>query len=182
KGLHHAFQRRHEMLHEMLDSTRAAAQVPLQALAHHAPAKPGPKADGGVGIFYAQDSLLDHVKHLAVERGLESVRYMPRKLLLQMDRPLADRSVEADCSLNRVRRGLAAANDLDQRYDVRRIEWMSDDHPLRVFALRLNDTWRDPRRARSEKGINRDNLIHLCVELRLEIRSFGRVFLDKIGL
>src|SRR5215475_3149980 len=101
------------MIHEMLDSTRATAQVPLQALAHHAPAKPGAKADGGVGIFHAEDSLVDHVKHLAVERGLESVRYMSRKLLLQMDRPLADRRVEADCSLNRLRRSLATANDLN---------------------------------------------------------------------
>src|SRR5215471_18279150 len=169
------------MLHEMLDSTRTTAQVPLQALAHHAPAKSGPKADGGIGIFHAQDSLVDHVKHLAVERGLESVRYMPRKLLLQMDRLLADRSIEADCSLNRVRRGLTAANDLDQRYDVRRIEWMSDDHPLGVFALRLDDTWCDPRRARREKRINRHNLIHLCVELHLEVRTFRSIFLDEIG-
>jgi hypothetical protein len=65
---------------------------------------------------------------------------------------------------------------------MRRIEWMSDDHPLRVFALRLNDPWRDSRRARSEKGINRHNLIHLCVELQLEIWTFGRVFLDEVGL
>ena len=60
------------MLHEMLDPARATAQVPLQALAHHAPAKSGPKADGGIGIFHAQDSLLDHVKHLAVERMFAS--------------------------------------------------------------------------------------------------------------
>ena len=72
------------MIHKVFDSTRATAQVPLQALAHHAPTKPGPKADGGIGIFHAQDSLLDHVKHLAVERGLEAVRHMSRKLLLQI--------------------------------------------------------------------------------------------------
>jgi len=59
---------------------------------------------------------------------------------------------------------------------------MSDYHTLWVFALRLNHTWRYPRRARSEKRINRHNLIHLDVELHLEIRTFRRILLDKIGL
>src|ERR1700758_5433012 len=99
-----------------------------------------------------------------------------------MDRLLADRNIEANCLLNRVRRRLTTADDFDQRDDMRRIEWMSDDHALRVFALRLNHTWRYPRRTRSEKGIDRHNLIHLGVELHLEIRTFGRILLDKIGL
>src|SRR5580704_17351000 len=101
------------MIHKMLDSTRATAQVPLQALAHHAPAKPGPVADGGIRILDAQDTLLNHVRHLAIERGLEPVRHMSRKFFLQMDRPLAERSIEADRLLNRVRRSLTAANYLD---------------------------------------------------------------------
>ena len=101
------------MIHEMLDSTCAAAQVPLQALAHHAPAKPGSKADGGIRVLHAQDASLDHVKHLAVERGLEPVRHMSRKLLLQMDRSLADRSIETDRLLDRVRRSVSATNYLD---------------------------------------------------------------------
>src|ERR1700722_9652624 len=101
------------MIHEMLDSTRATAQVPLQALAHHAPAKPGAVADGGIRVLNAQDALPDQVKHLAVERGLKPVRHVSRKLLLQMDRLLADRSIEADCLLNRVRRSLIATDDFD---------------------------------------------------------------------
>src|SRR6516165_9176484 len=101
------------MIHEMFDSTRATAQVPLQALAHHAPAKPGPIADGSISVLHAQDALLDQVEHLAVKRGLESVRHMSGKLLLQMDRLLADRRIEADRLLNRVRRSLVTADDFD---------------------------------------------------------------------
>src|SRR6516164_8682873 len=101
------------MIHKVFDSTRATAQVPLQALAHYAPAKPGPIADRSVSVLYAQDALLNQVKHLAVQRGLEPVRHMSGKLLLQMDRLLADRSIEADCLLNRVRRSLTTADDFD---------------------------------------------------------------------
>src|SRR5215510_6829455 len=101
------------MLHEMVDSALATTQVPLQALAHHAPAKPGPIADGGISILHAQDALLDQIEHLAVECGLQSVGHMSGKLPFQMDRLLADRSIEADRLLNRIRRGLVAADDLD---------------------------------------------------------------------
>ena len=70
------------MIHEMLDSTCATAQVPLQALAHHTPAKAGPITDGSVSVFNAKDALLDQVKHLAVERRLEPVRHVSGKLFL----------------------------------------------------------------------------------------------------
>src|SRR5260370_32797449 len=99
------------MIHEMLDSTRATAQVPLQALAHDTPAKAGPITDGSISVLYAQDTLFDQVKHLAVERRLEPVRHVSRKLFLQMDRLLADRIIEANCLLNRVRRRLPTAHD-----------------------------------------------------------------------
>jgi len=68
------------MIHEMLDSTRATAQVPLQALAHYTPAKAGPITDGSIRVLHAQDTLLDQVKHLAVERRLESVSRRAREV------------------------------------------------------------------------------------------------------
>ncbi len=64
------------MIHEMLDSACATAQVPLQALAHHTPARAGPITDGSISILHAKDALLDQVKHLAVERRLEAVRHV----------------------------------------------------------------------------------------------------------
>src|SRR5258708_12668483 len=65
----------------MSDSTRAPAQVPLQALPHYAPAKPRSIANGRIRFLYTQNALLNDVKHLSIERGLESVRYVPGKFL-----------------------------------------------------------------------------------------------------
>src|SRR5689334_10255429 len=50
EGLHHAAQRVHQMLHEVLDPSRAAADVPLKARAHDAPAEARSPAHGVVGI------------------------------------------------------------------------------------------------------------------------------------
>ena len=52
----------------------AAAEVPLQARTHHAPAQPGPLAHGIVGVRDAQHALLNEVHDLAIERRLEPVR------------------------------------------------------------------------------------------------------------
>src|SRR4029077_15888715 len=130
------------MIHEVFDSALAAAEMPLQTLSHHAPAKPGSVRDGRISVFHTKDALFDNIKHLAVERGLESIRHMTGKLLLQMDRFLADRSIEVDRLLDRLRRRLSAADHFDQWNDVRRVERMPDDNPFRMFALRLNHTRR----------------------------------------
>src|SRR5262249_23663026 len=82
KGLHAVCQGGHEMIHEMPDPTGTTSQVPLQALAHHAPAKAGPIRDGGIRVLHAQNPLLDHVKHLAVQGGLEPVGHMSGKLFV----------------------------------------------------------------------------------------------------
>src|SRR2546428_14186760 len=95
EGLHHAAQRIHEMLHEVLDPTRAAADVPLQARAHDAPAEARSPAHRVVGIGDAQDAFLDEVSDLPIERRLEPVRDVSRELLPQVDRLLADRGVKA---------------------------------------------------------------------------------------
>src|SRR5204862_7139904 len=81
-------------IHEVFDPARAAAQVPLQALTHYAPAKPRPIANGRISVLDAQHTLLNEIKHLAVECGLKAVSHMPGKLLLQMNRFLADRGIE----------------------------------------------------------------------------------------
>lgn len=70
----------------MSDSTRAPVQVPLQALPHYTPAKPRSVANGRIRFLYTQNALLNEVKHLLIERGLESVRYMPGKFLSQVNR------------------------------------------------------------------------------------------------
>src|SRR5712671_4789738 len=66
KGLHHASQRVHEVFHEVVDATGATAHMPLQTLAHHAPAKSRSIANGCVSFLDTQHALLDEVEHLAV--------------------------------------------------------------------------------------------------------------------
>src|ERR1700719_2063275 len=122
----------------MFDSTFTATQMPLQALSHNAPAKPGSKRDARIGVFHAQDALFYNIEHLAVERGLEPIRNVAGKLLLQMDRLLADRRIEVDRLLDRLRRSLTTADHFDQWNDMRRVKRMPDDNTLRMFALRLN--------------------------------------------
>src|SRR5262245_7426376 len=65
---------------------------------------------------------------------------------------------------------------------MRRVEGMSNEHSLRVFALRLNQTWLYPRCTGRQKATKRFNRIHLSVKLDLEIRTFWPVFLDEIGV
>src|SRR5258708_33238708 len=114
KGLHHALQRIHQMLHEMLDPAGAAAQMPLQVLAHYSPANSGAIANGGINVLDTQHILLDQIQDLSIESRLQPVRYVPRKLLFQMNGLLADRCVETHRLLDRFGRCLGAAYHFHQ--------------------------------------------------------------------
>jgi hypothetical protein len=46
------------MLHKVMDSPRPAAQMPLQARAHHTPTKPRPIAHGDVCILHTDERLV----------------------------------------------------------------------------------------------------------------------------
>jgi len=59
---------------------------------------------------------------------------------------------------------------------------MSDHDTLRVLALRLNNTRRYSRGTRSEKRIDWSDIIHLGVQLNLEVWPLGSVFLDEVSL
>ena len=171
EGFHHALQWIHKVIHEVFDSAGAAAQMPLQALAHHAPAKPRSIADGGVRVLDAQHALLDEVEHLPIERRLQAVGHVPGKLLPQMNRLLADRRIERHRLLDRFRRCLGAAHHFHQRNDVRRVERMADEDALGVLALRLHHARRDARRARGDDRVRRRGVVHVGEELDLEVRA-----------
>src|SRR6185295_1272641 len=94
KGFHHASQGVHEVFHEVVDATGATTHMPLQALAHHAPAKSRSIANGCVSFLDTQHALLDEVEHLAVERRLQPVGDVPGKLFPYMDGFLAYRSIK----------------------------------------------------------------------------------------
>src|SRR6266404_2471266 len=97
----------------MFNSACATAQMPLQALPHHSPAKAGSIANGRISVLDTQHALLNEVKHLAVKCGLEPVRYMAGKLLLQMNRLLTNRRIERHRLLDSIGRRLAASDYFD---------------------------------------------------------------------
>ncbi len=168
------------MVHEVTDAPCASTEMPLQARPHRAPAKPRPVGDRNVGISHAQHALLNEIENFLVERRLQSIRRVPRNAFVKPYRLLAHRRVERHRALDRRFRRFGAANDLDQRNDVRRIERMPDDAALWMLAIRLHYIHRDAGRARREYRIDRCNLVHLGVELRLEVGSFRRVLLHEI--
>ena len=57
---------------------------------------------------------------------------------------------------------------------------MPDDAALRMLAVRLHHIHRDAGRARREYRAHRCDVVHLGVELRLEVGSLRRVLLDEI--
>src|SRR5271169_3076725 len=67
ESLHHRCKRVHELLHEVFDAARSPAYMPLQALAHHTPAKSGSVTDSGVGFLDAQHVLFDQIEHFSVQ-------------------------------------------------------------------------------------------------------------------
>src|SRR5262249_15774449 len=76
EGLDHSGQRIHQVLDEMFDPARTAAEVPLQTGPHHSPAKSRPVAHPIVRGRDAQHTLLDQVQDLSVQRSLKPVPYM----------------------------------------------------------------------------------------------------------
>src|SRR6266702_6590299 len=124
------------MLHEVSDPARPPAQVPLQALPHYTPAKPRSIANGRIRFLYTQNALLNDVKHLSIERGLESVRYVPGKFLSQVNRFLPDRRIKFHRALDSFGRCLSSSNHFDQWNDVWRIKGMPEDRK----STRLNSS------------------------------------------
>ncbi len=58
-------------------------------------------------------------------------------LAADMDRPFAQGSIDGKRALDDLGCGLNATDDLDQRYEVRRVERVTDDETLWMSAARL---------------------------------------------
>src|SRR5215471_15072219 len=74
KGPPRSGHRASELLEEMLDSARAAAEVIEHHVAHDAPAQAGSPGKSGVDVGSTQYILGDEVIDLARQRGLQAVR------------------------------------------------------------------------------------------------------------
>src|SRR4051812_37355543 len=101
------------MIHEMLDATGATAEMPLQTRPHHSPARSRTITNSNVRVLDAQHVVLNQIHDLLIERGLQPVADVTRKLLFQLDRLLSDRCVKRERLLNRFRRSLRPSDDFD---------------------------------------------------------------------
>jgi len=109
------------MIHEMLDSTCATAQVPLQALAHHTPAKAGPITDGRISVHFAR--AFKDSRGVAPHRYILECRVKRTQELLATELSLSEIAVEvgfADQShLTRWFRELVGATPGSYRWSMR---------------------------------------------------------------
>ena len=101
----------------------------------------------GIDVGDAGDTAGEEMDGLAPQRGLQAVGDMPRDLAADVDRPLADARIKGDRPIDRGRRRLCAADHLDQRDQVRRVERMADDNALGMAAGRHETADQEPRRA-----------------------------------
>src|SRR5947209_17503426 len=115
-----------KLLEEVLDAAFAATEVVEHHVAHDAPAQARTRAQGGIDVRSADDAFGNEVINLPPERRLQTIGDMPGHLLAQPDGLLTQSGVELCGALNRGFRGLRAANDLDQRNQVRRLEGLAD--------------------------------------------------------
>ena len=96
-----------------------------QNLAHDAPAQTGSPGQRLVDVGDADDAFGDKIIDFPRQRGLQPVGDMPGHFLVKPDGLLAQSRVEFDGALDRRFGRLRAADDLDQRDQVRRIERMA---------------------------------------------------------
>jgi len=103
---------------------------------HQRPAQPGTLADRGVDVGDAGDPGGDEMDGFAPQRSLQAVGNVPGDLAADVDRALADAGIKFHRPLNRSGGGLRAADHLDQRDQVWRVERVADDDAFGMAAGR----------------------------------------------
>ena len=170
-----------ELLKEVLDAAGPATEMVEHHVAHDAPAQTRPPGQGGVDVGGADDAFGNEVIDLARQRGLQAVGDMPRHFLVDAHRPLPDRRIKFAGAPDRLFGSLGTADDFGQRDQVRRIERMSDDASLGMgLSAQLDVAHLEPRRARPDDHVRRQQLVELPIELLLEIDPLGPVLLDQV--
>src|SRR5271163_2789880 len=101
--------------------------------------------------------------------------------LMKANRPLTQRGIELRGPLNRIFRSLGSADNLDQRNQVRRIEWMPDDASLEMGRSPQPDLAHgQSRRAGRNDHVRWQQFVELPIELSLEVDPFRSILLDKL--
>src|SRR5882762_11408887 len=125
------------MFQHMRDAAGSAGKMKIEKRTEQSPTQAGPVGDGDIDLAYRRDTLADEVKGFAPQRGLQAVGDVSLDFPADVDRLLAKRSVEGQRLLNRCRRGRLSAHDFHQGNQMRRVDWMADQHALGMACRRM---------------------------------------------
>lgn len=125
------FERLAEVIKEVRETTLSPAEVERLERPGQGPSRAKSEFDRGVHVLDARLSASHGIDGFAPKRRLKPVRQMPGSLQPQADRMLSEALLEGHRVINGPVLRLRPAYDLDQGYDVRRIERMADQQPVR---------------------------------------------------
>jgi hypothetical protein len=132
-----------------------------------------------VDILNRRDAPLHEVESLAPQRRLKTIGDMALDFAPDANRLLADRAVEGQRLLDGMFGCQAAADHLDQRYQMRRIERMSQYYPFGMDSRILEVADQDARRTRRDEAIGGESRGDLCQKIALHVDLFRTVLLDE---
>ena len=106
----------------------------------------------------------------------------PGNLLVHDERHLAAQPIEPGRPVDRIGRGLLAADHFDQRQEIGRIERVRDDRAFRCRALGLNVAHGEARGARRDHHVLRHHVSEPGIEILLQFQVFRHAFLNELRI
>src|SRR6267142_2742369 len=124
------------MFQHMRDAAGSAGKMKIEKRTEQSPTQAGPVGDGDIDLAYGRDTLADEVKGFAPQRGLQAVGHVSLDFPADTDWFLAKGCIEGQRLLNCFRRRRMSAHDFYQGNQVRRVEWMADQHTFGMVCRR----------------------------------------------
>src|SRR5258707_4151525 len=121
---------RTELLEERFEPTRAATEMERAERTVRRPAQADRARHNVIELVDFDDALNDEVAAFPENRPLQAVRDEAWHFLAYDPRHLAERRVERDRVIHRLRARLLAGNDFDQWNQMGRVEGMAHQQPL----------------------------------------------------
>ena len=171
------------MFQHMSDAAGAAGKMKIQERTEQRPTQARAVSDGGIDLANGGDPLADEVKGFAPQRGLQTVGHVSLDFPADMDGLLANGCIEGQRLLNRYRRGRMSAHDFYQGNQVRRVEWMAEQHTFGMMCRRILDfADQDAGGASGYQRVRRRRGIDPRNEIAFDIDALGTILLNEGGL
>ncbi len=148
--------------------------------AHERPAQTRAICNRLVDVLDAREPRDDGVDGLAPDGGLQTVDQVPRRLPVQANGGLAGGVVEVERPVDDLRGGLRAAQDLDQRDQVRWIERMPEDVAFPARAAPLQLAQQQARGGACHDRVRGKRRVEALVKGELERFALGSALLNEL--